>query len=418
MVCTTFQKICRAFLLLCGAVVWAREQECPAENGIVAVHIIGLGGVGRELVSQLQSWRTSSTCGENVRVVSISDSRGWIVSTTTGFSAEILQRAVELKGVDSMSLDSFSVEPGMFFGNLETTKMETIVAATQPSPSRIVVVDCSASGSASHVARLQWFRSQGARLVLANKKPLADVEASMYAELVGSGLLPYSRFEATVGAGLPVISILQRQIVAGDVFEQIQGMLSGTLGLVLDQLQRQDPPPRFSAVVREALAAGFTEPDPREDLSGNDVARKALILSRACGGGVADTPQLADLEVESLFPPEMGSGISVNSFLDSLPSLDEDMATRLSKAAATGKLLRYLATLDFDSAGVVESVKVGLVEVEKDGPFGDSLTGTDNLVSLTSKMYSRPLLVQGAGAGREVTAAAVLADLVELAGCR
>jgi homoserine dehydrogenase len=206
--------------------------------------------------------------------------------------------------------------------------------------------------------------------------------------------------------------------------------LSGTLGVVFDQLQPTSgaAAPRFSDVVREALRNGYTEPDPRDDLSGTDVARKALILARSAalpsgsggggGGGGIEVLTLEGVGADPLFPDAMAS-MSLGEFMgEGLQQLDAPMAARAAEAAARGEVLRYLATVTLDrDTGALVGVKAGIESVARTTPFG-ALRGTDNLVAFGSDMYATaPLVVQGAGAGREVTAAGVLGDIVELVGC-
>jgi homoserine dehydrogenase len=182
---------------------------------------------------------------------------------------------------------------------------------------------------------------------------------------------------------------------------KIAGALSGTLGFVMTGLQAGQP---FSEVVREAQQLGYTEPDPRDDLGGLDVARKALILARGLGWRL----DMRDVHVRGLYPVEMG-GLSVPDFLAGLPQLDADFRDRVDLAAADGKVLRYAATIEEGRC------RVSLTGVEAASPLG-RLSGTDNLVEFSTRWYSpNPLVVQGRGAGADVTASGVLSDVIELA---
>ena len=236
-------------------------------------------------------------------------------------------------------------------------------------------------------------------MALANKKPLTGDFEDFAALTKDRGLI---RFESTVGAGLPVIFTLRRLLDAGDKVKLVEGQLSGTLGYILSGLQKGE---KFSSVVNDAKAKGFTEPDPRDDLSGLDVARKALILAR-CIGLQAD---LSEVEVEALYPEHMAD-IAAAEFMERVPELDEFVQERVDAAAAKEKRLRYAATIR------PEKITVGLVEVEKDSPLA-SLDGTDNLISFTTEWYqTSPTVVKGPGAGLEVTAAGVLSDAMDLYG--
>jgi homoserine dehydrogenase len=280
-----------------------------------------------------------------------------------------------------------------------------------------VVVDCTASAETAHALLFALERKY--KVVLANKKPLT-IDQEVYDRLTRAGatgagalggvedgdLLPprhwgRCRWETTCGAALPVVSTLNRLIACGDSVRRIAGAFSGTLGFVMTGLQAGQP---FSAVVREAHRLGYTEPDPRDDLGGLDVARKALILARGLGWRMA----MEDIQVRGLYPTAL-SELSVAAFLDALPQLDADFRDRVAVAADEGKVLRYAATVEN------RCCRVGLTAVDAASPLG-RLSGTDNLVEFHTRWYDpNPLVIQGRGAGAEVTASGVLSDIVELA---
>ena len=258
-----------------------------------------------------------------------------------------------------------------------------------------VVVDCTASDST--VDGLLFALERGCQVVLANKKPLT-VAQDVYDGI--SRAPSQARWETTVGAGLPVIATLNRLVSSGDGIERIAGSFSGTLGYLMTGLEAGRA---YSETVAEAYRLGYTEPDPRDDLGGVDVARKALILARGMGWHM----DMAQVEIKGLYPESMAD-LSVDSFLAALPSLDEQYGELVAAAAAEGKVLRYAATL------AEGKCSVGPTAVAKDSPLG-RLTGTDNLVEFYSRWYSpNPLVIQGRGAGVEATAAGVLSDIVEL----
>jgi homoserine dehydrogenase len=240
-------------------------------------------------------------------------------------------------------------------------------------------------------------------LVLANKRPLAgrrSVSDALWqtARARGRRVL----HEATVGAGLPIIDTYHKLIESGDRVERIDGLLSGTLGFVLGELSAGA---RFSEAVRAAMAKGYTEPDPREDLSGMDVARKALILARLLGY----RGELARTAVESLVP-RWARAIPLPEFLDRLGELDAGWRRRVESAARAGAVLRYVATV------APSKIAVGLRTVPASSPLA-AIKGTDNQVVFTTARYkSNPLVITGPGAGAEVTAAGVLNDILRLAG--
>jgi aspartokinase/homoserine dehydrogenase 1 len=264
-----------------------------------------------------------------------------------------------------------------------------------------VLVDCTAS---AEVARNypRWLAA-GIHVVTPNKKA-NSAELEFYTDLRqalrrgGSHYL----YEATVGAGLPVIQTLRDLRETGDEIRRVEGMLSGTLSYLFSAWDGTVP---FSTIVRDAKAKGYTEPDPRDDLSGMDVARKLIILGREIGLRL----ELADVALVGLVPASMAA-CDTQTFLDRLPELDEAMASRLEAARARGRVLRYVGSLD---AGTGRA-SVGLEEFEPTHPFAN-VNPTDNVVRFITSRYDRnPLVVQGPGAGPAVTAAGVFADLLRV----
>ncbi|XP_031493863.1 uncharacterized protein LOC116259965 isoform X2 [Nymphaea colorata] len=289
------------------------------------------------------------------------------------------------------------------FGNFEVfgaTEIPGKLMATAGALGRITglaFVDCSASSET--VGLLNQVIELGCCVVLANKKPLTS-DMEVYDKLVSHPRR--IRYESTVGAGLPVITSLNRILSSGDPINRIVGSLSGTLGYLMSELEDGKP---FSQVVRAAKNLGFTEPDPRDDFGGMDVARKALILARLLGWRI----NMENIKVDSLYPAEMGPNmISTEEFLSKgVLMLDNDFAQRVQLASSNGKVLRYVCMLEKSSC------QVGLLECPKDSPLG-KLKGSANMVEIYSRCYSFPLVIQGAGAGNDTTAAGVLADILDL----
>lgn len=208
-------------------------------------------------------------------------------------------------------------------------------------------------------------------------------------------------YETNVGAGLPIINTLQGLMTAGDRFLKIEAILSGTLSYIFNTFKSGS---KFVDVVREAKEKGYTEPDPREDLSGMDVARKILILAREAG--FALEPE--DVTIKNLLPQACIDAPSIPAFFDELDNNNAYFESLLTEAEAHNEKLRYVATFENGK------VEIALKTVGADHPFY-SLSGADNIVSFTTERYKeRPLVVKGPGAGAEVTAAGVFADVVSI----
>ncbi|HUP47163.1 MAG TPA: hypothetical protein VNA04_00075, partial [Thermoanaerobaculia bacterium] len=262
---------------------------------------------------------------------------------------------------------------------------------------RPIVVDLTSEETAP---LLQEALEQGFHVVLANKKPLAvaQIEYDRLMQTARDRRLSI-RYEATAGAGLPVLDTLAKLREAGDRVETILGCFSGTLGFIMTALEDGTA---FSDAVRQAWKNGYTEPDPRDDLSGTDVARKALILARTLGRRV----ELADIRLEPLFGPDADDPDPA-TFVANLARLDETFARRTAEARRKGRVLRYVAKIG-------RGIRVGVEAIPESSPMG-RLRGTDNQVAIYSKRYkTNPLVVTGPGAGAEVTAAGVLNDIVAI----
>ena len=247
--------------------------------------------------------------------------------------------------------------------------------------------------------------ASGAGVVLSNKAPLAlPLQNPLAAELwATAGPRGHLRYEATCGAGLPVISTLRSLLDSGDEPIEIVGALSGTLGAIFTDLSNQVS---FSQAVRSAKANGFTEPDPRDDLSGLDVARKALILARTIGRRV----NLDEIAVENLVPEALqAQAVGVPEFMDRLGELDAEWARRAEAARASGSTLKYVATIPAEGP-----IAVGVREVSTSSLLG-SLEGPENVVVIRTARYdANPLTIVGPGAGAAVTAAGMTSDMLTL----
>ncbi|KAK1430700.1 hypothetical protein QVD17_13640 [Tagetes erecta] len=363
----------------------------------IPIILMGCGGVGRQLLQHIVSCRSlHANKGIHLRVVGVCDSKTFLVTQdvlSTEFDDAFLMDICRTKS------DGLSLEKCISSGKCEASSYSESRRKLTDIAARLgfVLVDCSASSETIEV--ITQTVNLGCCAVLANKKPLT---CSME-EFDKLFLQPRRiRHESTVGAGLPIITSLNRIISSGDEISLIIGSLSGTLGYVMSEVENGKP---FSEVVKAAKDLGYTEPDPRDDLSGMDVARKGLILARLLGQRL----EMKTTTVESLCPDKMGPDMmTLEDFLaNGLPLLDNDIEKRVKKASSNGKVLRYVCILENSQC------KVGIHEVPKDSALG-RLKGSDNVVEIYSRCYVNPLVIQGAGAGNDTTAAGVLADIIDL----
>ena len=349
----------------------------------LSIGILGPGTVGAALIDQLrqQTPALAESFGLDLRVRAIAGSQRWLSAP----------RRIDL----DHWRDAYDSAPAL-------TSIDAFVdhVAADHLP-HSVIVDCTADDSiAAHYPG--WLR-RGIHIVTPNKKAFSGPAAAAQAvrdaaREAGSHCL----YETTVGAGLPVIQTLRDLVETGDRVRRVDGIFSGTLAYLFNLYDGSRP---FSAIVAEARAQGYTEPDPRDDLSGMDVARKVTILAREIGLDVS----LESLAIESLVPAELRD-VDVATFMQRLPEFDARLAERHATAAAAGRSLRYVGHLDAD-----EGAGVGLTEVDAAHPFA-RINLTDNVIRFTTSRYSdNPLVVQGPGAGPAVTAGGIFADLLRLA---
>jgi aspartokinase/homoserine dehydrogenase 1 len=349
--------------------------------------LLGFGRIGRSFVELIGQVPAS---GPRIRIVAVADRSG-VVFDPAGLSSHRLAQVAreKAKGHSLRLLD----------GGAPWNADFAVKSAARHALSHPVLVDVTADDTAPV---LQNALSHGMDVVLANKKPLAgsqkDAETLLnLARQHGRQL----RHEATVGAGLPVMDTFAKLIETGDEVLSIEGCLSGTLGFLLSELERWR---KFAQALRDAIEAGFTEADPREDLSGLDVARKALILGRLLGF----KGEPGSVVTESLVPAG-AAGLPLKQFLARLPTWDDHFAQQVRTAQQKGQVLRYVATV------TPRRLRVGLQAVKADSPFA-ALKGTDNQIVFTTARYrEHPLVIRGPGAGPTVTAAGVLNDVLALA---
>ena len=349
----------------------------------ISLGIIGPGAVGGVLLEQLasQTERLTRDFHIDLRLRGVMTTRGMALSDTAiPFAAwrEALKQSD--KAPDMLRFE------------------DHINAEYLP---HAVILDCSASDEVA--AQYPRWLGEGIHVVTPNKRANSG-PLELYDDLhearraAGSHYL----YEATVGAGLPIIQTLRDLRETGDEIRRIEGIFSGTLAYLFNVW---DGTKSFSEVVRVAKANGYTEPDPRDDLSGTDVARKLVILGREMGLRL----ELSGVELEGLIPKSL-SACNVDEFLSRLNELDAPMLQRLEAAQQKGKVLRYVAALEAES----QRATVGLVELDRTHPFAN-INLTDNIVRfITSRYDKNPLVVQGPGAGPAVTAGGVFADLLRV----
>jgi homoserine dehydrogenase len=350
--------------------------------------LLGFGQIGRALATLVGRVRRPAL---DLRIAAVVDRSGFVFDPL-GLGARRLAALAAEKKKERRLADA----PG---GQAATAE-EAVRHIAGYALTRPVLVDLTADDTG---AALDAALTHGMDLVLANKLPLAGRRGAsealwQTARARGRRIL----HEATVGAGLPIIDTFHKLTESGDRVERIEGLLSGTLGFVLSEVGDGTP---FSKAVRRAMALGYTEPDPREDLSGMDVGRKALILARLLGY----PGELSRTAVESLVP-KWARSIPLAEFLERLAELDAGWRRRVDTAARDGMVLRYVATV------TPARVAVGLRTVPMSSPLA-AIKGSDNqLVFTTSRYKANPLVITGPGAGAEVTAAGVLNDILRLAG--
>jgi len=347
----------------------------------VPIIFLGLGNVGGALLRQTLDTRDvlARRCGIRLVPIAVADISG-LLFDPGGLPDGTLRAALQVTA-DGCLLDALPA----------TRPLSEVDDALRAG---VILADVTASTKTEPILRAAL--DAGCGVVLANKIPLAGP----WAEAKTIFEHPRLRYEVTVGAGLPVVATLHYLLDTGDRITAIEGCLSGTLGYLCAELECGVP---YSTAVSQARSLGYTEPDPREDLGGRDVARKALILARTAGWPL----EMVNLTVEPLYPESLAD-VSAEEFMAATPTLDEEYASRVSDAQGEGKVLRYVARVGPDGG------KVGLVAVPHDGPLG-ALHGPANYIALHTDRYNEiPLVLSGPGAGPEVTAAGVLGDVVNL----
>ena len=346
------------------------------------LYIAGTGVIGSKLLEMIESQKESlSEQKILLKICGICNSRKMMVSEEE-FEISDWKKSLE---TNSQTSDLRLMTDNIVDLNLENSVFIDVTASDEP------------------VKYYNDLLSNNIAIVTANKR--ANTQSMIqYNLLHGSAKKRNTPFhyETNVGAGLPVINVLQSLINSGDQVNKIEAVLSGTMNYLLSEYDGEKP---FSELVQYAKDNSYSEPDPRDDLSGTDVARKCLILARECGWAIEES----DIDVEPLMSAECAAAKDIPSFFTELKNYDKPFQQRYEAAKAKGKRLRYVAKIENGKA------KVSVMEVEDTHAFY-SLRGTENCISLTTKYYQQyPLVVKGPGAGVNVTSAGVLADIVRIA---
>lgn len=352
----------------------------------INLFIAGYGVVGKALVKMIAENGDSiaARTGKRLHVTGLSNSRRFVIA----------MEGLDLSRADELLQQGESAADEAYFEALASISLENSV-----------FVDCTASSDIAY-KYMNLFR-RGYSVVACNKitfsSPYTQYRALKSAALENGAAL---RYETTVGAALPILESIARSVNSGDEILKVEAVLSGTLNYIFSTY-RGGEGGTFAEVVRRAQEAGYTEPDPRLDLSGRDVLRKLLILSREAGVPVDEQ----DVEIEPILGPEF-FGVKQDAFYRLLEEHEADFAARYNDAASKGLRQRYIASLVKDSSSALGyKVKMSLENVPEGHPLFN-LCGTDNAAIITTSFYPSPLVIQGAGAGARQTASGVLNDIL------
>ena len=351
-----------------------------SEYKVLNLFICGVGTVGGKLIEQIRSQYETlmQRNGLKLNVVGIASSKAGVF---------------DRDGIDLENYRELLKAPEAQGKNLRDEVLGMNIFNS-------VFVDCTAS---KDIASLyQTFLEHNISVIAANKiAASSDYENYMKLKKTARNRGVWFRYETNVGAGLPIIGTINDLRNSGDKILKIEAVLSGTLNFIFNEIAADVP---FSETVRRAKEQGYSEPDPRIDLSGTDVVRKLVILTREAGYQV----EQADVEKHLFVPNEYFEG-SVDDFWKKLPELDADFEARRKKLEADGKRWRFVATMEDGKTNVA------LKEVDDNHPFY-RLEGSNNIVLLTTERYKEyPMLIQGYGAGASVTAAGVFANIMSIA---
>lgn len=346
----------------------------------VHVYLLGVGVVGGNLLEQIEANQEKILQEQSVeiRVVGIANSKKSCFDAA-GIPLSTWREKLD-QSTETMSWESYM--NSMLSANLENT----------------IFVDCSSNQA---IADCYPTLLQAKISVVTPNKKANSSRYDAFTQLQKAAKSAHFFYDANVGAGLPIIHTVKSMHMTGDQIQKIEGIFSGTLSYLFNTFKSGMS---FSELVKEAQKMGYTEPDPRDDLNGMDFARKVLILARESGLVL----ELADIEIEPLLPQECFEARTMAEFYEKLAACDNAFSAKIQAAESAQKRLRYIALLENGKA------KISLQAVGIDHPFY-SLSGTDNIIAIKSKIYcNTPLVIKGPGAGAEVTAAKVFEGIVRV----
>jgi aspartokinase/homoserine dehydrogenase 1 len=348
----------------------------------ISIGVIGAGPVGQALINQLinQIDTLNTDFNVSIKLRGIANSKCMILGESV--SSRDLSRLID-KTADKLNMDTF----------IDHLKADHIP--------HTVLIDCTASSDIA--AKYAGWLDKGMHVITANKiAHSGNIDVYKHLKNITRKKNFHFLYEATVGAGLPIIKSLKDLIDSGDKVLEVSGIFSGTLAYLFNKYEK---PKTFSSILLDACKQGYTEPDPRDDLSGLDVARKVVILARECGHHI----EINDVKVQSLIPSSLND-VPLKEFLENLNLVDDLIDPYLIEAEGKSLNLRYVARIDIHN----NIYEVSLQEFPAEHPFSN-INLTDNIFQFSTKRYAlNPLIIIGPGAGPDVTAAGIFSDILRL----
>ena len=375
------------------SVVIPREDEAKALNALheafflsdtkeLHLFMVGVGLIGSTLIKQIHNQVESlkESQGLEIKIIGLANTKRMLFE----------ENGIDLENWKSqLAAAESAVDLPVFIGRMKEMNLSNTIFVDNTANEKVATYYESILNESISVSTPNKIATSSSYLQYQRLKAIAARRGVQFL------------YETNVGAGLPIISTLNDLISSGDRIRKIEGVLSGSLSFIFNSFDGSRP---FSEIVGEAKKKGFTEPDPRVDLSGKDVRRKLLILARETGLPF----EAENIDIDPILPEALMDAPDAATFFDLLPEYDKYFADLQSKAAKAGKVLRMIARLDDGEA------TIGLESVGQDSPFY-FLSGSDNMIVFTTARYTdRPLVVRGPGAGAEVTAAGVFAEIIKI----